>query len=131
MAKSFDFNEIGKRMPYQVPDTFFENVQEDILIRADEEKRRRKKLTFQWGGFIALAVAAMISGVIFFSAPQVDLPASDFYSGEWMAQLDANDDVMELYVQGLTDEELEEWIEFSENDIYYELTTETLNEYED
>ena len=31
----------------------------------------------------------------------------------------------------LSDEELEEWMEFSENDIYYELTTQNLNEDED
>jgi len=39
---------------------------------------------------------------------------------------------MDVYLQGLSDEELEEWVEFSENDIYYELTTtENLNEDED
>ena len=27
MDKEFDFNEIGKRMPYRVPETFFEDVQ--------------------------------------------------------------------------------------------------------
>ena len=40
-------------------------------------------------------------------------------------------DPLDLYIQDLTDEELEEWIEFSENDVYYELTTENLNEDED
>ena len=63
MAKDFDFNEIGKRMPYRTPEMFFENVQANVLKRADEERKRRKNLVFQWGGFITLAVAAMISGV--------------------------------------------------------------------
>ena len=40
-------------------------------------------------------------------------------------------DAMDLYLLGISDEELEEWVEFSENDIYYELTTENLNEDED
>ena len=128
MAKDFDFNEIGKRMPYQVPETFFENVQVNILKRVDEEKKNRRSLHLQWGGLGALAVAAMISGIIFFSAPQIDLPAPDTSQAEWVTQLDENFDAVDLYAQGLTDEELEEWIEFSENDIYYELTTETLNE---
>jgi hypothetical protein len=35
-----------------------------------------------------------------------------------------------VYVRNLTDEELKEWVEFSENDIYYELLTANLNEYE-
>ena len=34
------------------------------------------------------------------------------------------EDPMELYLQQMSDEELEAWIEFSENDIYYELITE-------
>ena len=40
-------------------------------------------------------------------------------------------DAMDLYLQDLSDEELEEWVEFSENDIFIELTTENLNEDED
>ena len=131
MAKDFDFNEIGKRMPYRTPEMFFENVQADVLKRADEERKRRKNFVFQWGGFITLAVAAMIFGIIFFSAPQVDLPVPDTSQVEWVAQLDENFDAMDLYVQELTDEELEEWVEFSENDIYYELTTQNSDEDED
>ena len=39
MDKEFDFNEIGKRMPYRVPETFFEDVQANVLKRAGEEKK--------------------------------------------------------------------------------------------
>ena len=128
MAKDFDFNEIGKRTPYRTPEAFFENVQANILKRAGEEKKRRRNFRIQWGISIALAVAAMVSGIIFFPAPPMDAPAPDSSHTEWVAQLNESTDAMDLYIQGLTDEELEEWIEFSENDIYYELTTENLNE---
>ena len=30
MEKGFDFNKIGKRMPYQVPDGFFDQLEENV-----------------------------------------------------------------------------------------------------
>jgi hypothetical protein len=47
---------------------------------------------------------------------------------DWRAQLSPGEDAMDFYIQHLTDEELEHWMEFSENDIFYELTTQNLNE---
>ena len=38
---------------------------------------------------------------------------------------------MELYLQQMSDEELAAWIEFSENDIYYELMNENVGDYEE
>ena len=127
MSKDFDFNEIGKRMPYRVPDTFFENVQANVLKRAGEEKKRLRIRRGWWGGSIALAVAAMMCGVVFFSNVPKELPERGMDTG-WVALGDMGTDAMDMYVRSLTDEELEEWVEFSENDIYYELLTENLNE---
>lgn len=127
MSKDFDFNEIGKRMPYRVPDAFFENMQANLLKRADEEKKRRRVFRMRWGGTIALALAAMICGMVFLTS-KPDTQVESLPVEEWMAQSTNDQDVVDLYIQGLTDEELEEWVEFSENDIYYELTTENLNE---
>ena len=115
MDKEFDFNEIGKRIPYRVPETFFEDVQAKVLKRAGEEKKRLRIRRLWWGGSIALAVAAMMCGVVFFTNVPKDLPEHGM-------------DAMDVYVRNLTDEELNEWVEFSENDIYYELLTANLNE---
>ena len=128
MEKDFDFNAIGKRMPYRTPEGFFENAKADILKRAGEERRKRKLFRLQVGISMALAVAAMVCGVIFLPHTSPEVP-TQVHSGEWMA-LNATD-AMDLYVRNLTDEELQDWIEFSENDTYYELTTENLNEDED
>ena len=59
MSKDFDFNEIGKRMPYRVPDAFFENVQANVLKRAGEEKKRLRIHRLRWRASVALAIAAM------------------------------------------------------------------------
>ena len=126
MKKDFDFNEIGKRTPYRTPEGFFENVQAKILKRADEEKKRRRLLNIRIGVSVALAVAAMMCGVVFFSNVPKELPECGMDTG-WVALGDMGTDVMDMYVRSLTDEELAEWVEFSENDIYYELLTENLN----
>ena len=128
MSKEFDFNEMGKRTPFRTPEGFFERMQAETLMRVAQEKRKRKLLRLKWGVSVALAIAAMLCGFIFLPDTQ-EKPLGQPVSVEWMAQ--TTDDVMELYLQSLSDEELENWIEFSENDIFYELTTENLNEDED
>ena len=130
MEKEFDFNSIGKRTPFRTPDGFFERMQTETMKRVAEEKRQKKLYRLKWGVSVALAIAAMVCGFVFFpSAPsEVVYPT---YANEWMAQMTGDTDAMDLYLQDLSDEELEEWMEFSENDIFIELTTENLNEDED
>lgn len=123
MKKDFDFNEIGKRTPFRTPEGFFERMQAETLKRAAEEKRPKKLFRLKWGISAALAAAAMICGFLFYPSPTTTT-TEQVASTEWLAQ---STDAVDLYVQGLSDEELEDWIDFSENDIFYELTTENLN----
>ena len=130
MEKEFDFNSIGKRTPFRTPDGFFERMQAETMKRVAEEKRKKKLYRLKWGVSVALAIAAMVCGIVFFpSVPtEVVYPTN---TNEWVAQMTGDTDAMDLYLRDISDEELEEWVEFSENDIYYELTTENLNEDED
>ena len=130
MNKDFDFNEVGKRMPFRTPDGFFERMQAETLKRVAEEKRKKKLYHLKVGVSVALAMAAMICGFLFLPAGLPDR-AEQTTTVDWMAQLTPGEDAMDLYIQNLTDEELEHWMEFSENDIFYELTTQNLNEDED
>ena len=126
MNKNFDFNEIGKRTPFRTPEGFFEKMQAETLKRVAEEKQKPKLYRLKWGVSLALATAAMLCGFLFLPSTQ----SPDTYqpsSTNWVAQTYGSDE-MDLYVQELTDEELEEWIEFSENDIFYEVTTTNLDE---
>ena len=130
MEKDFDFNSIGKRTPFRMPEGFFERMQAETMRRVTEEKRKKKLYRLKWGVSVALAIAAMVCGIVFFpSVPtEVVYPTN---TNEWVAQMTGDTDAMDLYLRDISDEELEEWVEFSENDIYYELTTENLNEDED
>lgn len=126
MNKDFDFNEIGKRTPFRTPEGFFEKMHAETLKRVAEEKQKTKIYRLKWGVSLALATAAMLCGFLFLpstQSPDTRQPSST----NWVAQTYGSDE-MDLYVQELTDEELEEWIEFSENDIFYEVTTTNLDE---
>ena len=127
MNKEFDFNEVGKRMPFRTPEGFFERMQAETLKRVAEEKRKKKLYRLKFGVFVALAMAAMICGFLFLPVSQPEKP-EQATTVDWMAQLSPGEDAMDFYIQHLTDEELEHWMEFSENDIFYELTTQNLNE---
>ena len=37
MEENYDFNRIGKQMPYTVPDGFFEKLEEDVVGAWNEE----------------------------------------------------------------------------------------------
>ena len=41
MNKDFDFNEVGKRMPFRTPEGFFEKMQAETIVRINAEKRRK------------------------------------------------------------------------------------------
>ena len=127
MNKEFDFNEVGKRMPFRTPEGFFERMQTETLKRVAEEKRKKKLYRLKVGVSVALAMAAMICGFLFLPVSQAE-KTEQATTVDWMAQLSPGEDAMDFYIQHLTDEELEHWMEFSENDIFYELTTQNLNE---
>ena len=130
MDKDFDFDAIGKRTPFRTPEGFFERMQEETLKRAAEERRRSRLYRLKWGISVALAAAALFCGFVFFPTNQPEQPETGL-SAEWTALVADGMDPVDMYIRNLTDEELEEWMEFSENDIFYELTTENLNEDED
>ena len=128
MNKDFDFNEVGKRMPFRTPEGFFEKMQAETMVRIKAEKRRKKLYRLKIGITAVLSAAAIWCGVMFFFPTQSSDPVQQGIGNEWLANVE---DPMELYLQQLSDEELEAWIEFSENDIYYELMNENVGDYEE
>ena len=121
MNKDFDFNEVGKRMPFRTPEGFFEKMQAETLARVEAEKRKKKLYRLKIGITAVLSAAAIWCGAMFFFPPQTSDSVQQGFENELLANVE---DPMELYLQQMSDEELEAWIEFSENDIYYELITE-------
>lgn len=98
----------NKRMPQRVPEGFFEQMEGKILMRAAMEKRRRKTRFITMASSIA-AIAIIVMGIfMYFNSQHTTLS-----NNTAIAQA-ANP---EKY---MTDDELEAWITFAENDIFLE-----------
>ncbi|MDD3037391.1 hypothetical protein [Bacteroides sp.] len=117
MDKDFDFDSIGKQTPYRTSDHFFEKVQQKVMVRTGIEQRRKKR-RLQMIIATTFAAAAMLVGILFVpSFLPVDSPSSD-------AKVLAIDhatistDPVDSWIKNLSDEELEELVSFSENDIF-------------
>ena len=61
MNKDFDFDGIGKQMPYRIPEGFFERMQKETLCRAEAEKRRKKFYRLKVGIAAVLGAASSSS----------------------------------------------------------------------
>lgn len=76
MESNFDFNKIGKRMPYTTPDGFFDSLETDILKRSKTKSHKSVIITLS-----SLAAAACIASVVLlsdiFDKPQVGIKNVD------------------------------------------------------
>ena len=67
MNKEYDFEKIGKKTPYPVPDGFFDAITNQTLEKAKKRERQLKtrKLIFAWSA--AASVLVIVSIAILFS----------------------------------------------------------------
>ena len=106
MEKEFDFKDIGKRMPYKVPDAYFKELEETITTRTDIRKPRKHRL---WIIIHTLAAVAVLTGLLF-------LPTRWHSDREQMTN--ATYEVAAPAIEELSDEELEEIIGLSSIDVF-------------
>lgn len=66
MKQKFDFDKIGKATPYRTPEGFFDAMQEQIIRKAADDKRKRFRM--RTVVVTVLAAAAIVAGVIFVPA---------------------------------------------------------------
>jgi hypothetical protein len=59
-----EFRDVGKKLPYQAPNDFFEQFPEKTLQRAKQRERHRKKIVLLWR---PVAVAASLVAVVLLS----------------------------------------------------------------
>jgi len=115
--KDFDFDDIGKKTPYRTPDSFFEDMQQRVMERTyGGQCRKPRKHRLQIIFSTAIAAAAVLAGVLFITPhfQTEDTPGtSDMLAVEGNAV-----DPVDKWIYELSDEELEELVSFSENDIF-------------
>lgn len=86
--KQFDFEQVGQRMPYNVPDGFFDKLEADVRDSLSSSPLQRKKeqksipLYWKWigGGIMAIAASVVLFFVVKTTLPKNE--AVDFESVE-------------------------------------------------
>ncbi|MBA4409169.1 MAG: hypothetical protein Q8S54_19255 [Bacteroidota bacterium] len=70
-----EFQEVGKNLPYQTPDKFFDQLSEKILQKAKNREQSHKKMLILWRPVVAVAslVAMVFLGYLFYETGNEDL----------------------------------------------------------
>lgn len=84
-TEKFDFDQVGKRMPYSTPDDFFKDMEANILEQVKDDKpkpvriqpKERPLMKVIWAAAMAVAasVAVLLILNIDFAAPHSSLPS--------------------------------------------------------
>ncbi len=71
MKKEFDFNSIGKRTPYRVPDGFFDELDRQIMTSVQEPSAPRSTRRIPWirTALKTVAATAAVVGLFFMCNP--------------------------------------------------------------
>ena len=120
MKKDFDFDDIGKKTPYRVPEGFFDEMQREVQKRTYADKPANRRLWI--AASTSIAVAAVLIGFLFmpFHFRQNDPGRTDLQRPDtenYTAAISAD-----KWIREMSDEELEELVSFSENDMFLNLS---------
>lgn len=84
-TEKFDFDKVGKRMPYSTPEGFFKEMEANILeaVKNDTpkpdkiERKKRPLMRVMWTAMLAVAVSVAVLLVLHidFSAPHSSQPS--------------------------------------------------------
>ena len=122
MEQNYDFNSVGKKMPYTVPDGFFDQLEEQVMneVKAEpaKEKKPGKAKTIRIAIRTLLAVAACIALflVVKKALPQGDDTITDDFTSVELAfnnlSTEDQDYLLEVYQEEeelIYDNDLNEW----------------------
>lgn len=121
MGKEFDFDDIGKRLPYQVPNAYFKELEQKI---ADQTDHKRSRNRHRWAYATTLAAAAVLTGLLFLPIHQQgeEEQASGMISEKWSSGSETNYTAdyqsVEQSIEALSDEELEEMVGLCSADVF-------------
>ena len=121
MNTDFDFDNIGKRTPYCTPEGFFEEMQRNVMERACGKQRRKRRLMMIIS--TAMAAAAILTGLLFIPSfyqktDDIHPNAGTVLAIEKKTATSTDQNQADKWIKELSDEELEELVNFSENDMF-------------
>ena len=112
MKKDFDFDDIGKRTPYRTPDGLFTMSAGVVVERAGVKQQRKSHMKLIISTVITMA--AVLIGFLFVPS----LRQADEVKTSSSKVLANGTESVDKWIKELSDEELEELVSFSENDIF-------------
>lgn len=82
-TRKFNFDQVGKRMPYSTPEGFFKEMEANILEQVKDDKpkpvriqpKKRPLMKVIWAAAMAASVAVLLILHIDFAAPHSSLPS--------------------------------------------------------
>lgn len=63
MDKKFDFNQIGKRMPYSTPDNFFDKLEKEVKASLPNKSKQRRNRIIVMSILSAAASLLLLFGI--------------------------------------------------------------------
>ena len=107
MDKRFDFEQVGKRMPYNVPDGFFDQLEKNVMAKTPKAKVITPLHSGRGWGWVSLAAAAAVA--LFFVITK-NLPNSESQTDTF--------EFVELAYNNLSTEDQEYLMEVYEEDVF-------------
>ena len=108
MDKQFDFKQVGKRMPYTVPEGFFDEMEKNVMaeIKADRPQKKARTIKKAVRTMIAAAAAIALFLVVTKQQPKDATVSQDDFA------------YVELAYNNLSSEDQEYLQEIYEEDIF-------------
>ena len=112
MEKTFDFEKIGKRMPYTVPDDFFTKLEESVMDEVKVQKseatalpERNKTVIIAIRSFLAVAAAVALFFVVQPTLTKNDTISADDYASVELAFNNLSSDDQDFLIAVYENEE--------------------------
>ena len=112
MEKTFDFEEIGKRMPYTVPDDFFTKLEESVMDEVKVKKcettailKRNKTVIIAIRSLLAIAAAVALFFVVQPTLTKNDTISADDYASVELAFNNLSSDDQDFLIAVYENEE--------------------------
>jgi len=108
MEQNYDFSKIGKQMPYTVPDSFFDQLEERVMsevVKAQPTKKKANVVRMAIRAAIAIAACIALFLVVKKVLPQNDNTLTDDFDSVELAfnnlSTDDQDYLLEVYQEEL------------------------------
>lgn len=112
MEKTFDFEKIGKRMPYSVPDDFFTKLEESVMDEVKVQKseatailKRNKTVIIAIRSLLAIAATVALFFVVQPTLTKNDTISADDYASVELAFNNLSSDDQDFLVAVYENEE--------------------------